>query len=436
MPLHPTSTARVCNLADEGWEELRRRLPGDLEQRARRDGALRRARKVDSGETLLRLLLLYALCPLSLRAAAAWAGRALGIYLTDDALNYRFLCALLFLRTLVQDLAREQMHVGTVQGPCVRILDATSLREPGTAGTDWLVHLTYTPGAGAVGFEVTDEHGGEHVERAAAQPGDLVVLDRGYGHTREVRALRANGREGLLRVHLQSLPVFARNGRRWDPRAVMRRARAGGFDQPVLLGEEGREAVEARLVVQPLPAERAARARQRLRKAASKKGRRPSALTLQLAGYFCCVTTVPAERLAASVVRSWYRIRWQVELWIKRSKSLLHLAHLTKANPVLASIQIWTRLLVALLVQRLHPPGDAAPCPGRPPRSEWRLTQIFWLDVLLAVYGGAPLATRLARTDDLDRLRERPRRRQIDAEAFAEGITRTLRDLSAAQAAS
>jgi hypothetical protein len=389
---------------DEGWSELRSRLPADVEQRARQTGAIRRARRVTSGEQLLRLILIYVTCWLSLRETAAWAGRALGIALTGDALGYRFACAVCFLRELVQSVLQDQLAERRRPGPAVRILDATGLNEPGSKGTDWRLHATYAPSKGLVGAEMTDAEGGEHVSRVAAQPGDLLILDRGYGYAAEVRTARANGE-------------------RMAPTTLMERADAlGVVDEQVLLPEKGHEPVSARLLMKPLPPEKAARARQKKRRAAAKKGRQPNALAMKLAGYFCCITTVPADRLAPAVLFSWYRVRWQVELWFKRSKSLLGLDRLTKAKPMLIAIQVWGRLLVALLIQRLQPVLPDAPPDGRPPISAWRQTRVLWLDVVLAVYGGASLSTRLDHSDALERLREHPRRKRTFDAGFAQEI--------------
>jgi len=429
MRVQPKGAPGECNCLDENrsWDELRSRLPADLDERARQSGALRRARKVRNGEQLLRLILIYATCTLSMRDSAAWAGRALHLSLTADALNYRFSCAVRFLRTLVLDEVRRQMGRQDRPGPALRILDGTGLNEPGSKGTDWRLHVTYTPGEGAVGLELTDAHGGEHLTRGVGQPGDVFLIDRGYGHAREVRTARAEGKEIVVRVHLQNLPVQDIQGQQLAPKTLLKRADKGVLDQPVRLTEAKQEPVEARLVIAPLPREKAARARQKVRKAAAKKGRSPDALALKLAGYFCVVTTLDAERLPAKTLLTWYKIRWQVELWFKRSKSLLRLGQLTKASVLLVSIQIWGRLLVALLIQRLWPhPPDVEPVPGKPPLSAWRLTRIYWLDVVLAVYGGTSLDRRLADKQSLEHLREHSRRKRTWADTLIADAKRTL----------
>jgi hypothetical protein len=108
---------------------------------------------------------------------------------------------------------------------------------------------------------------------------------------------------------------------------------------------------------------------------------------------------------------------------------LLGLDRLTKACVPLVNIQIWGRLLVALLVHQLHPPPPAPPPapdarPSKPPQSEWRRTTLAWLDIVLAVYGGAP--RKLEEMQALERLRERPRRRRTVGAALAAAIEQVL----------
>jgi len=78
-------------LSDRGWSGLLAGLPDglDLESGARAAGAFMRARGVRTPQALLRLALVYANTPLSLRATAAWAAAAGVAVLSDVALLYR-----------------------------------------------------------------------------------------------------------------------------------------------------------------------------------------------------------------------------------------------------------------------------------------------------------------------------------------------------------
>src|SRR4026208_1754623 len=72
-------------ILQEQWESLLAMLPGgfDLEKTLSECGALVRRRGIASAQALLRLILVYSLCGLSLRATAAWA-QAQGVASVSD----------------------------------------------------------------------------------------------------------------------------------------------------------------------------------------------------------------------------------------------------------------------------------------------------------------------------------------------------------------
>src|SRR4028118_2271081 len=65
----------ALSILREQWESLLDTLPRgfDLEKTLRQSGGLVRRREIRSAESLLRLMLVYSLCGLSLRSTAEWA---------------------------------------------------------------------------------------------------------------------------------------------------------------------------------------------------------------------------------------------------------------------------------------------------------------------------------------------------------------------------
>lgn len=415
--------------SDGDWRQVIDMLQVDLEAIAKESQAIVRPRVIRSAGTLLRLILLFVLAGLSLRDTASWGARALGVLLTGEALGYRFKHAVSFVQQIVQKMLAARVRNQSTPGIVLRLIDASVLTLPGSTGTDWRVHVTYDPAAAMiVGVELTDGRGGEHVRRAAAEPGDLVIGDMGYGHASDMREAKARQVRALFRVHLQSIAIADLENKRMSPEQLLNAAdKTGHLDRDVLLPEEGHETVGARLVVVPLPPEQAGRARQRLRK--NNKGRMPNELTLRLAGYFCSITTLTKEQASAQALMAWYRVRWQVELLFKRCKSLMHLDAVTKAKPALVQLQIWARLLMAILVEKMASATRSAVDidPAEPPVSLWRLDHVHWLDIVLVVYGGTSLAERLARAEETAaRLRERPRRKRTWSEKLIKTISDSL----------
>jgi hypothetical protein len=102
-----------------------------------------------------------------------------------------------------------------------------------------------------------------------------------------------------------------------------------------------------------LPEPQAAQARRRVRAPAKKKGRTPKATTLFLAGWRLVFTTVPPEILSTAAICELYQVRWQVELAIKRLKSLLDIDPLrARENSELTSLYLHGKLLYAWVVEK------------------------------------------------------------------------------------
>lgn len=89
----------------------------------------------------------------------------------------------------------------------VRLIDATCLGQVGRGGDAWRVHWDHDLSAGRLGsVVVTDPHGGEHLDRFALAPDDIIVADNSYGYRRSVALARAAGAEGVFRIYPPTFP--------------------------------------------------------------------------------------------------------------------------------------------------------------------------------------------------------------------------------------
>ena len=74
------------------------------------------------------------------------------------------------------------------------------------------------------------------------------------------------------------------------------------------------------------------------------------------------LTTLPAEQVSAQEALRLYRLRWQIELFFKRLKSLLHLDTLPSRQGPTAKSWMLARFLAAALAQKLvQPSGPLSP---------------------------------------------------------------------------
>lgn len=332
----------------------------DLELSARRHGVIIRRRVIRTADQLLRLMLVYVLSGLSLRGTAAWAAAAGEGSFSDVALLQRLRRCGPWLCELVATLG-GQAHPAVVCGERRRVVavDATAICSPG-GGTNKryrLLHTVYD--IGAQRFRTTLMTNGSTSERldiGTVEKGEIRLGDRVYGRYRDLAAVTAAGADYIVRLSANALKLASGDGKPFSRAVLCRRAKSEGIqDKAVFVQNKSGKSLPARLIVLPLPQEKAGSARRLMRKKACKWGYTPTRKALVTAGCLMLITSLPADDWPPDRVIDLYRQRWQVELAFKRLKSLLDLETLRAFDNELVSAWIHAVLLVALLVDLERP---------------------------------------------------------------------------------
>jgi hypothetical protein len=415
---------------EQDWDLVLQRIPvNNLVMRALHTQAFVRVRHVRQVTDLLRLVLAYAVCGWSLQMVCLWAA-ALGIaILSPVALRKRLQGCHMLLGRLVGDWLLERQTTRPGQARYVRIVDASFANRPGTTGTDLRVHLDFDLAAAALdGIAITDYRQGETLRRHPTQPGCISIADCAYAQRRGLGSITADGGLYVVRLNWQNLPLLNPQGEPLDLLRFLRSVPdALSAATPALVDTpHGRFLV--RVVARRLSAEQTERNRRRVRRQTRQRGTQPDARTLEAAGFVFLITNLPADGYSADDVLQLYRFRWQIELKIKRLKSIWHLAQLGMHCPILSQVVLLGRFLAVLLAEDLS--RDLAQAfTGRfglsaRPVSIWRL-EVMWREVLLtAIRGHLSLACLLALSPHLlaRYLRDSPRRDRQRQDVVARSV--------------
>ena len=394
------------------WKtEVLPQLPSDLEQQAKLLGAFQRHREFASAASLLRGLLAYALVSSSLAHLAAWG------VLSDVA----DICAAAWLRRLraarpwlswLLGVILAGAPAGWLAAPGrqrVKLIDATVVHPIGSTAQGWRLQLSYDLIAGHFSELVLLDIGqGEALGLMKLEPGDIAVVDSGYGRRVHLAAAVSQGADVVMRVYLPSCPLQDRQGKPLDLLPQLERRGRVALELPALVEHKGQQH-QVRVLAVPLPPDQAAMARRRLQRTGKRKGRTPSNTSLTLATWVILVTTLSAAAWPAPEVVALYRARWQVEVAFKRLKQLLRVARLRcrseESAKALLTLYLLGWALSSELVGELRPAlqraATAAPStlPGQWPEQEavvstWRLCQLS-LEVLRGQVWGSWTAERL-----------------------------------------
>jgi hypothetical protein len=350
-----------ASLLHQDWYCVVDRLGGAqaIAASARETKALRRARGVPDAVALLRLVLAYCLRQGGLRSTAAWAS-AIGLAdISNVALLKRLRGCGDWLAVLVGYLLAAQAPAAS-RGRLVRLIDATAVPKAGTAARRgngiWRVHSAFDlPAERFAFFAVSDERGGERLDRVVVTPGEIRVADRAYLQPDRIAAVLAAGGDVVVRAGWRNAAWLDAAGEPFDMIArLCKGAEHGLIDQPIGVRRRGgAPPLALRLVAVKKPPQAAEAARRAARREAQRGGHRISQATLAAADWVILVTSLPQEAFAAADILALYRLRWRIELAFKRLKTLVGLNGPPGTDARSARPYVLAHLLMMLLLEPL-----------------------------------------------------------------------------------
>jgi hypothetical protein len=196
------------------------------------------------------------------------------------------------------------------------------------------------------------------------EEGQLQLQDKGFYDAKAWQAAELRGAYLLMPLP-HSVTLWVAGAANAEPTeldlaAVLAHSLEDRVEWPVLyLGKKSHRTGPLRLAAFRLGAESAARRRQGLRQSMRRQGRTPSDKALQLAGWLLLVTNAPAHKLPTSMMSYLYRLRWQVELIFRQTKSVLRLDKTESQDPHRVQCEIWARLICAVLLFLWHAHASA-----------------------------------------------------------------------------
>lgn len=345
---------------EDDWDVLKSFLPMGWQERARTLGALRRCRKFADAETLLRTLLIHLADGCSLRETAVRASQGQLAAVSDVALLKRLKGSGEWLRWMAIQLMESWVSKppAAMLGQPIRLIDSSSISEPGSTGTDWRVHYSIGfPSLQCDEVHVSSPKVGESFELFSVRSGDLFMGDRGFARRSGVRHVVDHGGNVLVRMHSNALPLVKNEGAPFpllEHLRTLRGTQLGDWDVRMVDGEK---IIAGRVCALKKNKRATEKARRKAIRDSRRKGRKVKPETLEFAAYVFVFTTLNRKFSPATLLEM-YRGRWQIELAFKRLKSIMGLGHLKKTDVDAAKAWIHGKLFVAFLIEALISAGE------------------------------------------------------------------------------
>jgi hypothetical protein len=348
------------SLVNRDWQSIVDRLGGarELGASAKETKAFLRPREIKSAVDLLRMILAYCLGEGGLRSTAAWAASIGLVDISNEALLYRLRQCGDWLALLV-GRALTGRAPKAAKGRLIRIIDGTTVPKPGkeakTGNKLWRIHGAFDLPTERFGhFELTDEKGGETLDRIPAVKGEIRIADRAFLQPDRIAAVLDAGADLVVRAGWRNARWLDADGNPVDLLKEFRKAAASGLiDRPIFIGRKLGAPLAMRLVAVKKPPQAAEEARRKARREAQKGGHQISKGTLAAADWVIIVTSLSPEEFPTADILALYRLRWRIELAFKRLKSLIGLKGPPGTDERSARPYILAHLLIILLLEPL-----------------------------------------------------------------------------------
>ena len=207
-------------------------------------------------------------------------------------------------------------------------------------------------------FEITSgtHSDNRYTTKLAQQVGDqdLLLADLGYFCLKTFHQIDQKGGFFVSRLLIGTSLYDPQNGQAIELEKMLNSIHGHLQEKEILLGAEKQSQLRCRLICLRLSKEQADQRRRKLRRQAVKKGRIPTQFHLNLCDWTLMVTNVPQKFLPAEIVRSFYSLRWQIELLFKELKSILQVHRSATTNPHRLKCELYGKLIAAVLIHRLH----------------------------------------------------------------------------------
>jgi hypothetical protein len=274
-------------------------------------------------------------------------------------------------------------------GRVVRFCDATNVSLPGNRGSYWRVHMSLAlPNLCCDKLEITPQRGtvaAENLAKYDPQSGQFLIGDKVHCVRSQLAHVEERGSEYIVAFIPSNFPLQDEQGQAIEVRALLSQlSQPEQCQQWTVFYQSNSKRYQARLCVKKLDEQSAERARQRLKKSSHRRGPKPRQETLEYAGYVMVLTNVAPELLTLDQVLDLFRLRWQVELGIKRSKSLAGLSPLPHHKDKAVRAWIAGKLLVHALAEQVRHTQRAF-SPEQSRRSLWRETAVILAAITDAV---------------------------------------------------
>jgi hypothetical protein len=328
----------------ENIEKIIEMLPENWEKTAKETGAFVRPREIKTAKNFMKLIFLYIIHGMSLLEVALTAKLKGIAEISDVGFMKRFANCNEYFKEILKKL--QPIATSNYKKPKylekydVKIADVSRVVSGGKTKITHHLHYAINPyEMKSEQYKITSQKTGESLRNFEVSPKDMWIGDRAYGTKTSIEHCLKNGGNFIFRIKKGAFDIYSSKRTKMNLITKLNNIKDGDYlDWLCYFINSENKLVQIRIC-------------------AMKKPKNVKELdendddTAFMNNYIVVVTSIKKKEAGSSEILDAYRIRWQVELYFKRLKSLLSFGDIP--NKTQEHIETWLngKLLAAILLE-------------------------------------------------------------------------------------
>lgn len=328
----------------ENIEKIIEKLPDKWETIAKETGAFVRPREIKTAKNFMILILVYIVHGTSLLEVALTAKLKGIAKISDVGFMKRFANCNKYFKEILKQLqaiaTAKYAKPAFLEKYNVKLADASKVVSGGKLKITHHLHYAINPfEMKSEQYKISSQKTGESLTNFDVTRGDLWICDRAYGTKTSMEHCLKHGGNFVFRIRKGAFDIYSSKRKKMDLITKLKRLKDGEYlDWTCYFINTENKLVQIRICAMKKP----------------KNVRTLDNLdddTGFMNNYIVVVTSITKKGASSAEILEAYRIRWQVELYFKRLKSLLSFGDIP--NKTEQHIETWLngKLAAAILLE-------------------------------------------------------------------------------------
>lgn len=358
-------------LKSNNINELMKLLPEHYEQACYETKAIERGRSIKTPKELMSYCLLYLSQKYSLLELSLFA-KLKGIKMSDVAFMKKLAkCNEWYkeiLNSMLPSVIANYENPQGLEGYRISAVDGSAFTQQGKNKKSFRLHFMINIfNLSAEQYKITTQKTGESLTNFSIDKKQLILADRGYFSKKSIEHCIKSGGDFIIRYKHKSFLIYDSNGELLDVAEELSKLEKGKdgkkpvtIDIPAYLKSQNGELIKFRICAMKKTDDAILKSQKRIKRKEATSCNAISTETKYVNNYIVVCTSLP-QSVSVEQVLETYRLRWQVEIYFKRLKTLMAFGDVP--NKKEENIMAWLngKMVVALLIEKLYSKVDFSP---------------------------------------------------------------------------